>query len=174
MRLRRRLKRRFTVSFLMGLIAIASVGFWSLSMWQRSLPPRVHRTLSTGVRIVASREVTDSLWMPTERELLRRADRAEIIQIPFTDVDLARLSVQINPETLILVGTKVTDTGMAHLKRMTELQWLDLQDSQVTDAGLRVLTGMPRLRGVALRGARVTPAAVAELRRIAPNMRIID
>jgi hypothetical protein len=57
---------------------------------------------------------------------------------------------------------------------MTELQWLDLQDSQVTDAGLEVLKGMPRLRGVAVRGSRVTPAAVAELRRIAPNIRIID
>jgi hypothetical protein len=51
---------------------------------------------------------------------------------------------------------------------------LDLQDSQVTDAGLEVLKGMTTLRGVALRGSGATPAAVAELRRIAPKMRVVD
>ncbi len=174
MRFHSRFTLRFTVSFSMGLIAIASVGFWALAMWQRSLPPFVHRTLAAGVRVTARREVTDSLWVPTDRELLRRAVRVEILQIPFTDSDLGQLSIQTNPDALFLVGTKVTDTGMAHLERMTELEWLDLQDSQVTDAGLEVLKGMTTLRGVALRGSGATPAAVAELRRIAPKMRVVD
>jgi hypothetical protein len=134
----------------------------------------VHRTLATGVRVNARRDVSDSLRVPTDSELLRRAVRVEILQIPFTDGDLAQISIQTNPDALFLVGTQVTDTGIAHLKKMTELEWLDLQDSQVTDAGLEVLKGMTRLRGVALRGSRVTPAAVAELRRIAPKMRIVD
>ena len=77
--------------------------------------------------------------MPTSREILRRAGRLEIQKIPFTDDDLAQLSVQANPEVLFLVGTQVTDAGMAHLGRMTELKWLDLQHSQVSDAGLKVL-----------------------------------
>jgi len=158
----------------MGLIAIASVGLWTLAMWERSLPPALHRRLAKGVRITAPREVTDSLRMPTDSELLRRAVRVEILQTPFTDGDLARLSMQANPETLILIGTGVTDAGLAHLKRMTKLQWLDLQDSQVTDAGLESLKRMPGLRGLAVRGSRVTPAAVAELRRISAKMRVVD
>jgi hypothetical protein len=60
------------------------------------------------------------------------------------------------------------------VRSRTELEWLDLQDSQVTDAGLEVLKGMTTLRGVALRGSGATPAAVAELRRIAPKMRVVD
>ncbi len=165
---------RFTVSFLMGLIAIASLGLWVLSMWERSQPLWVSRTLATGVRVLARRDVTDSLRAPTDSELLRRAGRVEIFRVPFTDGDLAQLSIQTNPDALFLVGTKLTDAGMAHLKKLTELEWLDLQDSQVTDAGLEVLKGMTRLRGVALRGSGVTPAGVAGLRKISPKMRIID
>ena len=85
MRLRRRLTLRFSVSFLMGLIAIVSVGLWALSLWERSLPLWVHRTLATGVRVNARRDVSDSLRVPTDSELLRRAVRVEILQIPFTD-----------------------------------------------------------------------------------------
>ncbi len=174
MSVHRRLTLRFTLSFLIGLIAIASLGLWAFSMWERTRPNLLGRTLATGVRVMATRDIMDSLWVPTDSELLRRAGRVEIQGIPFTDDDLSQLAAQANPEVLVLVGTQVTDAGLAHLKRMTMLRWLDLQDSQVSDVGLEALEGMTNLRGVALRGSRVTPSAISALRNTAPEMKIMN
>lgn len=90
---------------------------------------------------------------------------------PFTDADLARLSVLTDLTQLDLCGTHVTDRGLASIKKLTRLESLELACTRVTDAGLVHLRGMAQLSRLRLEQCDITDAGVPHLQAIpSPEM----
>jgi hypothetical protein len=71
--------------------------------------------------------------------------RADLWFKPFSDTDVARLSVLTDLTQLDLCGTHVTDRGLASIKNLTRLESLELACTRITDAGLVHLRGMAQL-----------------------------
>jgi hypothetical protein len=72
-------------------------------------------------------------------------------------------------------GTDVTDTGLSALAAFTRLECLDLEWSRVTDHGLDSIASVSSLRWVDLGFCpEVSSQGVAELRRLRPDLEIVD
>lgn len=86
--------------------------------------------------------------------------------MPFTDDNLARLTVLTRLQGLNLTSTRVTDAGLIHLRGLTNLQALDLTGVNVTDAGIAALNQLQALQRLELFGTQVTAAGLAHLRNL--------
>lgn len=91
-----------------------------------------------------------------------------------TDDDLRLIASAKNLKNLLISDTKITDAGLKHLATMTKLEILDLSGNEITDEKLSDLKPLRNLRSLYLRDTKVTPAGVATLRKILPNLDVID
>jgi hypothetical protein len=90
------------------------------------------------------------------------------------DAGLAQLQHATSLTTLNLDSTRITDAGMRTLDNLDNLQTLVLGHTAVTDRGLVQLRDLRQLSTLNLRDTKTTPDGVKGLRRMLPDVRIVQ
>jgi hypothetical protein len=180
---RRRRWRQFSVSTLLVVVTMASVGLAVVANRAQRQRRAVAAIRALGGSVAyafktnagTSQDPRGPDWL---FQILGWDYYADVVSVSasdltgMTDATCSDLSALTSLEGLNLAGTQVTDAGLRYLAGLTSLDHLCLSNTQVTDAGLAHLVGLTSLQSLWLDGTRVTDKGCAKLQQALPRCRI--
>jgi len=120
---------------------------------------------------IGSREATGAAIAPlVTMKKLRELD----LHDGQATVEGLKNATQIPSLTVLRIYGQVKDEGAEHIARLKNLETLIASNTGITDAGLELFAGLSKLKKLEIKGCKVTEAAVAKLKKVLPDLEVVQ
>lgn len=168
-------RRLALLIIIMAVVAIFSMPLLT-KWWHRNQDQAIAKLQALGalVELDAARNVTTLRIMKgtslDAMNYLSALPRLQRLHLPLADIgddDLARLSVAVSLEELILPGNpRITDEGLKNLEPLVNLKLLFLTDVPIDGSGLESLSRLPKLEVLDVAQSRITNPQLENVARM--------